>query len=525
MDFTNATDWFPSNISLLKYDNVPCANITPWTSAWLVSDKGGFNYPITAEIVRIGIRKYWNDQRNASTPPLLEIFSWFFEQEDTLKGQMTIQMLEISSSEHCRKDLCSKLRWMGVSDLAGRGMLATYFIQCIMVTAYFAIHTASRCGWKPRRRTKSGWLLAAVQESLRPFLDATLLFSIALNVAAIVTLSRSYYGESETVTMIMSSVYIALYGVFPSIVLHSCAAPHMRRRIERRLMWVFIAILVLVMCIMFFSMLKSELDTSFTDLPRGLREISGWDGTYDDNTKFNNNNNNNDLKKLLVDDKDDQLKWESLCLNQRGVLIGFRAILGLASFLVASGFLSLTFVTNIFRIPQLRSERSRFLRKIRQHWWMISAVVSIVIMWAIVIVFCVLRDRLNDNTGDSNEDKKWTFGQILAVATWAPVLMEALIIWKQGPEKGLSGLMSDRFEVFEVADLGGQRVIKSQVHLPPSDGMEDGYGLPEISVISPLTSRHGSLSDSTAMETPGVDEMRAEPMGADSESNEKRQNA
>lgn len=375
-------------------------------------------------------------------------------------------------------------------------MLATYSIQCAMVTAFFAIHAASRFGWKPPRRTRSGRLLEAVQESFRPFLDATLLFSIVLCLAAISTLSRSYVEEPETITMIMSSVYIALYGVFPAIVLHSCAVPLLRRRKERRYMWIFIAILVIIMGVMYFCSPQSAPLTTYHVLKEKLQ--NNWKGGYNANdTEFN------EQKKVFYqDDDDNQIKWEALCLDISLVWRGYWTIVAIAGFLVVSAVLSLTFITNIFRIRLLRSERSPFLKKMRQHWWMISAVITLLIMWISIALFYVLRSQFNEKTGSTNQDKKWTFGQVLAVGTWAPVLMELLLIFRVGPEKALSGLMSDRFEVYEVADLGGERVIKSTMHLPSET--QNGEEEAKVTVASPILSQHGSLSDSTALESPGV---------------------
>ncbi|PVI00837.1 hypothetical protein DM02DRAFT_562463, partial [Periconia macrospinosa] len=78
---------------------------------------------------------------------------------------------------------------------------------------------------------------------------------------------------------------------------------------------------------------------------------------------------------------------------------------------------------------------------------MVSATVTTVIMWASIALVYILRRMVNADTGETNQDKKWTFGQVLATATWAPVMMEVFIIWRDGPEKALSGLMSDRYEV------------------------------------------------------------------------------
>ena len=74
-------------------------------------------------------------------------------------------------------------------------------------------------------------------------------------------------------------------------------------------------------------------------------------------------------------------------------------------------------------------------------------------MWVSLGIFLWFRYELNQFTGNHNKDKQWTFGQVLAVATWAPVLMEFYVLWRDGAEKGLTGLLSDRFVVVDTKEI------------------------------------------------------------------------
>ncbi|KAI1635471.1 hypothetical protein F4809DRAFT_664158 [Biscogniauxia mediterranea] len=64
------------------------------------------------------------------------------------------------------------------------------------------------------------------------------------------------------------------------------------------------------------------------------------------------------------------------------------------------------------------------------------------------------RDMVMRLSGRSNEDDRWTFGQVLSLATWCPVLVDYAAVLIYGPERGLSERLSRRYAV--VATKGSE---------------------------------------------------------------------
>jgi hypothetical protein len=73
-------------------------------------------------------------------------------------------------------------------------------------------------------------------------------------------------------------------------------------------------------------------------------------------------------------------------------------------------------------------------------------------MWGFLMFFTVFRGQMNSRAGASNKDSEWSFGQILGLACWVPVIVELGYILREGPEKALSGLLVEPYEVKEKPD-------------------------------------------------------------------------
>lgn len=332
-------------------------------------------------------------------------------------------------------------------------MVVNYCIQAALVTIYMAFHMAVRFGWSPASGTKAHRILAAVQESTRPFLDNSLLFSVAVHIAALFTFIRGRVDtDSPTpTTAAVFSAFIAIYTIFPPLVLHSCAAKHLRRKRERMWIWMFIGALKLTV----YGLYYGDPDSPW------LRKWQDWNSidTY-------RAGNNTGLYGLMQNDKNHQLKWESFCVTELGADRANWAITVSSVVVSTVVVLSLVFVANIFRRPFLADERRPWLRKLRRHRWVVAAFLAFLAMWVSLGIFFWFRAELNKHAGQLNKDSEWTFGQILAVTNWAPVLVEFVVLWRDGAKKGLAGQMSDRFAVVE----------KDQLEEKPAEWHGDGDG-------------------------------------------------
>ncbi|KAK0721098.1 hypothetical protein B0H67DRAFT_644261 [Lasiosphaeris hirsuta] len=70
-----------------------------------------------------------------------------------------------------------------------------------------------------------------------------------------------------------------------------------------------------------------------------------------------------------------------------------------------------------------------WLQPVRQYWWIVVASLSFVGMWAYL------------------KDLEWSFIQVLALATWFPIMVDFVYILVFSPQEGLEGHISKRYSV------------------------------------------------------------------------------
>ncbi len=114
-------------------------------------------------------------------------------------------------------------------------------------------------------------------------------------------------------------------------------------------------------------------------------------------------------------------------------------------------------------------------------WWhagypylrLVNGLVSLVMMWVFIGLFYQYRAVIARNSGPAYEDGKWTFGQVLSMATWAPVAVDLVAVYLcehlltplpcysgslnlpvVGAEKGLSSKLTRRYKVVAVPFQG-----------------------------------------------------------------------
>ena len=92
------------------------------------------------------------------------------------------------------------------------------------------------------------------------------------------------------------------------------------------------------------------------------------------------------------------------------------------------GLFWLLFVHNVFKAEAFR--HNHFLDRCRRDWWFIICFLTFLGMWALLALLTVYRHTIITSAGESRDgDDRWTFGQVLALATWMPVLVEFFVIF------------------------------------------------------------------------------------------------
>jgi len=302
-------------------------------------------------------------------------------------------------------------------------MVANYFIEAGLVTVYLLIlFLAWRRQHLPKKLEKNNFLngiIVAVQESTRTFLDAAMVFSIALLAATIKFYATILYntGTPFTSYATVSSSFLSLFSLIPAFLLNISANETLRRGKWRRLVWGFILCLGVAIVGMWFR-LKNRFNDILVNDP-----------------------------KILENDELFGSIWEEICTEpelQTAFKIALYVLIGISFgiFIIYT-----VFVMNVFRVPWFNSSRHPFAQRCRVAVITVITIIGWSGMWASLGVFMYYRHAIGKLQGPSSKDREWNFGQLLALATWVPVGVELICIWWLGPERGLSGQVSKRFKV------------------------------------------------------------------------------
>ncbi|GKT81268.1 C6 zinc finger domain containing protein [Colletotrichum tofieldiae] len=84
------------------------------------------------------------------------------------------------------------------------------------------------------------------------------------------------------------------------------------------------------------------------------------------------------------------------------------------------------FITTGFKIPGMVDKP--WVKRWRSMWRLMIAWINMLIMWGILAYFTYFRQKIIDAADGLDKNDKWTFGQVLALAAWAPILAEIFYI-------------------------------------------------------------------------------------------------
>jgi hypothetical protein len=65
---------------------------------------------------------------------------------------------------------------------------------------------------------------------------------------------------------------------------------------------------------------------------------------------------------------------------------------------------------------------------------------------------------IGNRGGTTDKDREFSFGQVLALSTWVPVIIEFAYIYLEGPKKALTGKIMEPLLVVSRKDMGDQGV-------------------------------------------------------------------
>lgn len=147
-------------------------------------------------------------------------------------------------------------------------MMISFYVSAIFTTIYFIVLAPEVCrafgkqpfGFSWKRYSK---FVAGFEESLQGFLDATLLFAIAMLIAAM-TRYASYTrnpNTSPSMYALQDSVFLSAFSVLPAFVLQSLSHELRRRRI-RLFMWFLVLVFAITVDVLYNNEYLNKFDTS-----------------------------------------------------------------------------------------------------------------------------------------------------------------------------------------------------------------------------------------------------------------------
>ncbi|KAI2466880.1 hypothetical protein F4781DRAFT_334440 [Annulohypoxylon bovei var. microspora] len=434
---TFSVDWQPPTLSALNFDprdEVVCKA----AGAWKAATVGVFQQEqdiITTNYVTAYLKAILPS--NGTQPNDWVLLHWYndYIMKDMINGTTgamvpspgsLLEKLSVFPLENCAIDTCKNLDWIGDQDVSGRGMLITYYLAAGLVTIYLCVLTLSDEGFFRQQLpagSRRAWLLAGFEESASTFLDATLIFAVSMLAAACFRLAQAFYQESGAGTghwMLYASIGSIYMSTFSSLLplLLQLSAHGVRHHWLRVVMWTLVIFLGITNEVLFDSFFRKARFYLFSQLKDLLENI--WFNLCSPGT----------LLKYGLD--------PTLRIAQ--ILLVFNAIFYVASMSLRA--------TDIKGWPRFRL----FWRRMARYIKLVNVVVCCLVMWSMLGLFHCYRDTVNDAAGKDNQNSNWTFGQVLAIATWVPVLVEFVTVLNYGPEEGLGKKISRKYTIVSNTD-------------------------------------------------------------------------
>jgi hypothetical protein len=267
-------------------------------------------------------------------------------------------------------------------------------------------------------------ILVAMQHSTRVFLDGGVIFASAMLIAAAATFRRALANPEAPFPAYSALItaYLSLCTVLPTGLIYFVTSSRLRRTRGRRVVWALIAILaIIVLSLWLYLMYKP--------------------GTYTSSYLADR------LPSTKLSDPDDQHLFDWYCIsleyiiNLRAATFGLLGILAnLSGYALATAFYN---SAGVVRSPC----------KIMQIWRGFTNLSCFCSVWAFLAVYLFNQQHYRMNGGSTDKENDWSFGQILALATWVPVVIEFAYIYCKGPREAHTGKIMAPFHVVSSTDL------------------------------------------------------------------------
>ncbi|KAI0130477.1 hypothetical protein BJ170DRAFT_681924 [Xylariales sp. AK1849] len=327
----------------------------------------------------------------------------------------------------CNSELRGALGLSGNPDLAGIGVMISYSIEALLATAYVAVYAfASR-----KRRHKSRSLSSLVNASkgtMQTFYFSAIILSFAMVIGAFIAYFTRpdeeklevQWAQGEDVSVYEEPLLelACSFSAFPVILAHLMLKRYRRRR--RLRLWLSMSL--------FAACVSLVLVVSLGDV-KGIN-----------------------LKDLFRNEPD--IVLSGLIYVESQVIVNGIALLMLLTPLVI-GFVGL-FIWWWQKGAQDGHKHRRTWNDYKGAMLLLINLGSLLFMWATLVLLFIIRTAgIADSGGGDTAETEWSFGQVLALATWVPVGIKFAYIASFGMKEGLEGHMPDDYDAVYNANAEG----------------------------------------------------------------------
>lgn len=313
---------------------------------------------------------------------------------------------------HCLNEVCETMSWEGNADISGIGMMIVYVVEAILVTMYTVAWILRRRGHKrldpnlSHKQSSKTHLQVSFHGSAPVFLVTAIVFSSAVQVASIVIMIRAVTQNGDDWVEFTTSLDVTLFSLLAIVVLSlqvSTSQPRLRGQKFR------VAFNILVTLVFFV-----QLTTYITRYFPGV--------TWLEETGF-------PFVEGTIIAKSEKILSMCLQLEGRAVFI-VTTILWTCGAVVLSAWAASPFVV---RPPSLAKVESDEVTETRQPldqfelYLFTGASVGLFAVFASYIAHRITYHGFGQAVNEGN----WTFGQIMALFTWVPVVVEFACIHKR----------------------------------------------------------------------------------------------
>jgi hypothetical protein len=452
-----STGWVPPSLS--QVDTSDCNAIIPWVGAMAqagLTYKAGFNMsreiPVQTVIQPLQSLLPRNWSLNNKMPTESDLLAWYLEVwtnssiTDPLRDDVSLTVLLTPLiDESCLPNLCPSLGWEGDSDVSGRGMIVSYALEAALVTI-FAIffglglvrpvqRVGARVVERVPRKLHAYNVYGAFESLAKPFLFAAMLFAIAMNVATIYRFASATQHDDRSIPLygLLGSYYMAAFSILPAVLLQTAVRnEYLGHTFLRQTLWFSIIVFSITVNIMG-SAFTTRLDQLATDF----------------NAFIDSRDTDRIATRVAVNLQN--VFWIQSCVDFETIDDQDTSYTVAVAFLSVNGFWWLCNMVYLFNThgrgfpAPVRATARRLLAWRPRRWAVylrvLNGLFACGLMWAMLGIFLQFRSDVGKTAGGSDKDSEWSFGQVLALATWASVILDFVRFIKgRFPSIGCVGL-------------------------------------------------------------------------------------